>query len=471
MLLIMSGGKIMLLRKCTLLFLLAVAGLVVGCSGSDGPVAPAGPDAPASAVLRGEIPRDLVAFEFSAKMARGEDDPAPGSLLVRGSNLAYDDAAGELSMDLTLVNAGDGSYAEPVSLTFLQLLPAGLTVVDADNGETGPGAAFTFTFENDDAMWTPGEESLPRGVRFVVASGTSIGFLARIDAETSLLGGSIGGMVWQDENRDGMMDEGEAGVGGVSMALHGGDTSSDPLQTALTGDDGTYRFDGLDAGFYTVVRLPRADLMGTTPAEMAVVLVDTNGTVADFMLADFGVVTMDMPPSEPVAVGDYVQAKGAYEAEPHRLVAEILSVCRPDMPVTKHGDGDDDDEGEDYDDYDDCGDADRMDGCWGRLAGPVTAYSREDGILEIMGTPVHFQDKCDCDDVEDGLRMRVDATRDADVLEGEVLACGHLKPWRGHRDRVSGFVQEVVRGEDDAITGVVILNTLVTWPREMPDPQ
>ena len=52
----------------------------------------------------------------------------------------------------------------------MQLLPPEITVLDADNGENGVGASYRFTFANDDAMWTPGEESLPRTVRFVVAA-------------------------------------------------------------------------------------------------------------------------------------------------------------------------------------------------------------------------------------------------------------------------------------------------------------
>ena len=67
-----------------------------------------------------------------------------------------------------VVNAGERSYPEPASLTFVSLLPDTVEVLNADNGETGPGASFGFQFANDDLEWSPGEERLPRTVAFDV---------------------------------------------------------------------------------------------------------------------------------------------------------------------------------------------------------------------------------------------------------------------------------------------------------------
>lgn len=459
-------------RKPALLFiLLATVALSSGCSENDNPVLPADEGRNLSAVLRGEIDGDLVDFEIAAKVGAGEDDPAAGALLVRGRNLAYDAAEGVLTVDLTLLNDGDIQYPEPVSLTFLHFLPTGVTVRGADNGETGPGAAFVFGFENDDAQWTPGEESLPRTAAFEVDPATSIGFVGRVDVDTPDPGGAIGGLVWHDADEDGQIGDGETGVGGVSLELHADDAmASKLLLSTMTAEDGTYRFDGLDAGFYTVVRLPKDGMAGTTAAEIAVLLVEADGSVSDFLLANFGVIRGEEPGDDEVQVGDYIQAKGDYMPDPHRLVPEILNVCQCDNDMNKHDDDDDGDDGDDCDDDDceeDCDDGCRENACWGLLAGPVTGMNREAGYVEIMGTPVYFTEKCDWDDLERGPRVRVKAYLDDD---GDVVACGHLKWWNGNRDRVSGFVQEIIRGDDDTVMGLVVLNTYIEIEEAPPAP-
>lgn len=456
-----------------ILVLMATVCLMVACSGDNDPGRPASGDESLSAVLSGAVPGDLADFEISAALGKGSGGPDSGALLVRGRNIAYDAEAGVLTLDFSVVNDGDTDYPEPVALAFMQLLPTGVTVLEADNGETGPGATFAFGFENKDGVWTPGEESLPRAMKFVVDAGVSVGFMGRIDVGMSLLGGAIGGMVWNDADEDGEIDDGEEGEPGVSVALYGGEgTAAGPLGTVETAVDGTYRFDGLDAGYYTVVRMARDGLMGTTPAEMGVILVEADGTVSDFLLANFGVVSGDEPGGDDISVGDYIHAKGEYAADPHRLVAEIYSVCFCDDVQDKDRDGDDDGD-DDYDDDcdedcdEDCDDGCRENDCWGLLAGPVTGFSREDHSVEIMGTPVYFTEKCDWDEVEHGLRLRVKAARDQDAQDADVVACGRVKWWNGNRDRISGFVQEVVRGDDDRIMGVVVLNTYVQLSDEV----
>ncbi len=92
----------------------------------------------------------------------------------------------------------------------------------------------------------------------------------------------------------------------------------------------------------------------------------------------------------------------------------------------------------------------------------------EDSYLEVMGTKVYFseKDRGHDDDWECGFRVRLDATRDADVAEGEVVACKRPKWHNGHNDEVRGFVQEIVRGDDERITGVIVLNTLIEVPED-----
>jgi len=459
-------------NKRSLLFLLAAALVVVGCSDQSDPTNPENLSQQISAMVRGEISQDLIDFEFAAKVGYGIDDPEPGTLLVRGRNLAYDSELGALTVDLSVYNDSESSYPEPVGMTFVQFMPAGVTILNSDNDQNGAGAMVIFEFDDDDGSWGPGEESQSRNVQFDVASGTSVGFVARIDVGITPPGGAIGGIVWNDENEDGVIDPEEVGVGGVTMALHSGaDTTVTPLATEVTAEDGSYRFEGQDAGSYMVVRMAQDGMEGTTPSEMAVILVEMDGTVSDFLLANFGVKTADVPPVDDfVSVGDYVHAKGAYNAEPHRLLAEIFNVshCDGDKDDDDDDDGDDDDGDDDWDDNG-C----RENDCWGRLAGPVTDVDLANGNFEIMGTKVYFHDKdrWDPDVIELGIRVRVDATRDLDVDDSNVTACRTPHWWNGNRDRISGFVQEVVRGDDDRITGVIVLNTLIEVTDNAGDPE
>lgn len=458
--------------KKSLLLILAAIFVIGGCSSQDDPTHPENLGQQASAVIRGEISNDLLDFEIVAKVGDGEGDPLPGDLLIRGRNMAYDADLGVVTVDLSVYNDSEADLAERVGLTFIQFMPDDVTILNSDNDMNGAGALVVFEFEDGDGNWSPGEESLARSVQFQLGSGTSFAFVARVDVGLPPEGGTIAGMVWSDTNENGEIDADEPGVGGITMALHSGDDMTvEPLMTAVTAEDGTYSFEGQDAGYYTVVRMPLEGVVGTTPAEMAVILVEMDGFVSDFLLANFGVIRGEDPGEDFVKVGDFVSAKGAYFTEPDRLVAEIFNVSHCDSMVNKDGgdddDGDDDDD--DGDDGDDDGDGCPQNDCWGLLAGMVTGISFEERYLEIMGTKVYFHDRDDDWNPEDyatGIRFRVKAYRDVDSDDGLVEACGRPHWWNGNRDRIRGYVQEVVRGDDDQITGVIILNTLVEMSQD-----
>ena len=480
-------------HKRIMLALLLGVFLVVGCSTQDDPTQPASGGQTLSALVRGEIIKGEATFEFAAEVGEGVD-PEQGPLLVRGRNLAYDDEMGALSIDLSVYNDSEVAYDELVGLTMLQFVPEGVTILNSDNDQDGPGALILFEFEDEDELWSPGEESLSRTVHFQIAAGTSLGFMARIDVGMSEYGGAIGGMVWHDANEDGVIDPDENGVGNVGIMLYAGaDTSGGPLMRARTSEDGTYRFDGLDPGSYEVVRMRLEGAVGTTPPRMTVILVEMDGVVSDFLMADFGLTRGGGPVDDFVKVGDYVDAKGAYGAEPDRLVSEKFKVKRCDGDYDDGDDEDcrgdcdddgDDDDGDDGDDEDKDGDGCRENACWGRLTGKVTGLSFEHGFVEVMGTKVFFDtsdcgdddddkdrghDDCDHGDWERGVRIQVDAYRDADMMDGQVIACRKAHFYNGRYDRVKGFVQRVVRNDEGYIRGVVVLNTLVTVPRHEVD--
>jgi hypothetical protein len=430
----------------TTLLCLAAAVLVFGCGTSGDPTQPQPVAETTSGLVRGEIDGGLADFAFVSEMLDGPNGPESGSFLVRGENLHYDDDLDALVVDLTLTNTSDDDYPEPVTMTFVQLLPSDVVVLNADNGDEGVGASFLFEFENDDALWTPGEQSLPRTVAFGVDPGVSIGFVVRVDVGLDPHLGTIGGVVWHDVDEDGEIDGDEAGINDVAVALYHGVDDTTAVQITQTAYDGTYRFDDLAAGYYTVVRLERDDLIATTPAEIQILLVAENGDVVDFLLADFGCLIVDQP-DDGIVVGDCIHAKGDYAADPQRLDAELLCLC---------GSDDDDDDGDD-------GGAD----CWNRLIGPVTAIDLDESALAVMGTWVSFAGKQDLDleDVAIGDRVRVNVEVVSDDEEDHLFGC-RLKSFNGNFDRVRALVQEVVHDDEGNITHVRALNTLIDVPAD-----
>ena len=83
----------------------------------------------------------------------------------------------------------------------------------------------------------------------------------------------VSGCVWNDDNGDGVRDEIEGGMAGVTVDLYcdsDGDGMLDPddtyLDTQITTEDGSYRFDDLSAGDYIVY------------------VTDTGGVLSDYAL-------------------------------------------------------------------------------------------------------------------------------------------------------------------------------------------
>jgi hypothetical protein len=75
--------------------------------------------------------------------------------------------------------------------------------------------------------------------------------------------GAIGDLVWMDTNKDGLYDNGETGVGSVTVELLNGNGSS-ILATTTTNSAGNYEFTGLAAGVYEVKFLsPTGDTFTT----------------------------------------------------------------------------------------------------------------------------------------------------------------------------------------------------------------
>lgn len=75
-------------------------------------------------------------------------------------------------------------------------------------------------------------------------------------------GRNINGMLWLDNNGDGIKDVGETGIAGYPVTLYAEDNLTDAVQDTLTKTDGTYRFEGMEPGRY-VVKVTTETIGGT----------------------------------------------------------------------------------------------------------------------------------------------------------------------------------------------------------------
>jgi large repetitive protein len=82
------------------------------------------------------------------------------------------------------------------------------------------------------------------------------------------------GTVWSDTDRDGVIDAGEIGLPGVTVTLTKPDGST---ITTTTGSDGTYRFDGLTVGNYTITETQPTGYGSSTPNAITSIAVPASG--------------------------------------------------------------------------------------------------------------------------------------------------------------------------------------------------
>ena len=148
-------------------------------------------------------------------------------------------------VNVTTITADDGSYL----VTGLRPSAAGgytLTETQPPGFGDYPGGSGTTVGTIAGTVVGAAAQNTVNGI--VVHSGDAgIGYDFR---ETT---SGLSGSVYLDGNRNGGFDSGEAGIGGVTIALSGNDvTGAAVTRTTLTAADGTFQFSGLRGGTYTL---------------------------------------------------------------------------------------------------------------------------------------------------------------------------------------------------------------------------
>ncbi|MGQ9527835.1 MAG: SdrD B-like domain-containing protein, partial [Chloroflexus sp.] len=125
----------------------------------------------------------------------------------------------------------------PGGASFTKLDMAGDDTIDSDADPTG-GATAIFTLQSgtNDHRWDAG----------------------------LILPATVGDLVWEDRNGNGMQDSGELGIAGVTVRLTGTDSDGNSVDVSVVTDrDGAYRFENLLPGNYTITVTPPAGYVFT----------------------------------------------------------------------------------------------------------------------------------------------------------------------------------------------------------------
>ena len=199
-----------------------------------------------------------------------QDGGEPG---VAGVTVNLLDSAGTNQRDTT-TTGGSGNYS-------FTILPPGDYIVEF---MAPSGSAFTAQDQgNDDAVDSDADESTGRTGTITLASG---------EDNTTVDAGlftpvSIGDLVFEDVNGDGIQDAGDLSLAGVTVNLRGG--SGVFLDATTTDADGLYAFSGLAPGNYIVEFVAPSGLVVTLQNQGSDDTVDSD---ADPMTGRTGVIAL-----------------------------------------------------------------------------------------------------------------------------------------------------------------------------------
>jgi hypothetical protein len=120
---------------------------------------------------------------------------------------------------------------------------------------------------------------------------------------------TIGNLVWQDSNRNGIQDAGEPGLGGVTVSVY--NAAGGLVTSMITGSTGAYSF-AAPPGSYTVSFAPPAGYLFSLASQGSDPAIDSNpdpdtGTTSPIILTSGQInLTIDAGCYNPAALGNYV---------------------------------------------------------------------------------------------------------------------------------------------------------------------
>ncbi|NEP45560.1 MAG: hypothetical protein F6K35_42640, partial [Okeania sp. SIO2H7] len=206
-------------------------------------------------------------------------------------------------------------------------LPDAVIYIDAnDNGERDDGERFALTNQfglYDIPNVSPGtfvirqepfpgftDSTTPEPVIITLIEGDNADFVNFANDPTGLPKAvlpvvSIGGIVFNDINGDGLLDPGENGIPGTTVFLDRNDNSilDNEERTAITDSLGVYDFDGLPPGTYTVLQIPPPGLFQTTQDPTLTLFAGDDANFVNFGNSANPPVIPPQPPIPPIGTG------------------------------------------------------------------------------------------------------------------------------------------------------------------------
>lgn len=205
-------------------------------------------------------PSTVAGYVYLDSNDNGVKDPSESGIASATVNLTGTNDLGA-TVNLTTTTAVDGSYSfsslRPGDYSLQEVAPSGY-LAGKDSVGTQGGTLGNLAINN--FVITPGAQGANNNFGHVQAA-------------------SLSGYVYSDANNNGSMDPGEFGIAGVAVKLTGTDDLGNAVsQSAVTAADGSYNFQNLRPGTYTIVKVPPS---GYLEGKDAVGSLGGTGTVQD----------------------------------------------------------------------------------------------------------------------------------------------------------------------------------------------
>ena len=149
-------------------------------------------------------------------------------------------------VDTTVQTLADGSYL------FVDLLPGTYSITETQPLVAANGKDY---LDGQDTIGTPGGDDSANDEFSNIVLGAGVTTNGIHNNFGELEEAELSGFVWHDANNDGVRDASEVGIGGVDVTLSGvDDLGSITPVTVTTNPDGSYSFDRLRPGEYTITQ-------------------------------------------------------------------------------------------------------------------------------------------------------------------------------------------------------------------------
>ncbi len=233
----------------------------------------------------------------------GDSTFAAGYIEVWAMDVAYDSNTGNVSFVVQIGNKTEWPIPAPIYFVILSVIPHYISVENFDGYSTDGFPYYDFSSKlGADNILEVGEISERVTMYFHTGEPRSFAIGFRIDFGPAEDTGVIAGVVFRDDNKNGIRERGdrcEPGIPGITITMHRGfEEKADVLYITETDANGVYKFTHLREGVYTVHAHAPADLWEFTTSNplLVTLLVGPDGRVQEFYDADFGL----FPKTEPV---------------------------------------------------------------------------------------------------------------------------------------------------------------------------